>query len=37
MRVKIDIDTFVKTLRTSLLNAVRDLIACLPKIVQITL
>ena len=37
MRVKIDIDTFAKTQRTFLLNAVRDLIACLPKIVQITL
>ena len=36
MRVKIDIDTFAKTLRISLLNAVRDLIAYSPKIVQIT-
>jgi len=35
--VKTAIDIIAKTLRTSLLNAVRDLIACLPKIVQITL
>jgi hypothetical protein len=35
--VKTAIGTIAKTQRTSLLNAVRDLIACLPKIVQITL
>ena len=35
--MKTAIGTIAKTLRTSLLNAVRDLIACLPKIVQITL
>lgn len=35
--MKTGLDIFAKTQRTSLLNAVRDLIACLPKIVQITL
>lgn len=35
--MKTAIGTIAKTQRTSLLNAVRDLIACLPKIVQITL
>jgi hypothetical protein len=35
--VKTAIGTIAKTLRTSLLNAVKDLIACLPKIVPITL
>ena len=35
--MKTAIGTIAKTPRTSLLNAVRDLIACLPKIVQITL
>jgi hypothetical protein len=35
--VKTAIGTIAKTLKTSLLNAVRDLIACLPKIVPITL
>ena len=35
--MKTAIGTIAKTPRTSLLNAVKDLIACLPKIVQITL